>query len=971
MSNNNVSFTHQSILDYFLAEKMLQRYFQGENIISIIGDKEVQTPGKRYQIQMLLQNIEECDPDNFVNVGKQMLESNDVRFYVKYVFLEVLGQCTSIIYSIEKFVLEYCEKEEFENHIIDNVIYGHTTFVELLLENEVLDRWMRDDRRKNVAINLIASLHPQYSNNDVAFIKKYAFISKDDDEKLFRCFSFNIHEDTDDMFELRMEFYRRYPEMLDLYINLKEMFQNCELRAVTFIEFLLNYKIKKNGKKIYRYEEEFLDEYSEIMIKNGEVVIDKLLPYIPREKEYYSIYSEWSGRYSYRKGLERACVEIIKKANAALINKDPEAFIVKYKGFMSKGYAVFNEIILAGLEQLPADFSDIIVNYIATNLDDNIFDKTSGGEDELALVKAVLRKHTVCCGENVFLLIENKIISYIDPEAKERYKRRIEYNRDKENGYKVYWSFWGDLQIALLPCLPVNRMSLQAKSLLKVLDRRFENVESRYINANCYSGWVSSPVAGKKLGNKQWLQILINNKLRRKRDSNWCKVKGGFIESSIEQFSRSFQDAVSAEPERFINLLLRNNDDIHKKYIDSFFIGLAFSNRLNDISTHQLEKIILKYSYDYDSFRASYICNIIDKKENADWSKDMIDILNDIAINHSNPKNGEPNVTCSEDKEMKSFNMLQSNSINCVRGSAAGAVGSLLWRVEDLYIEFKETVSKLCDDINPAVKLANLSALCSIYNIDRDWATEKVLYTFEKDYRMAGYHGTKQLLFLMYPEHRERVLEIILKCYLSDDKDLVEIGAYSLVEMYILNGEFKNEISAVENMNETQVKSIIKMALLYFNKENYNDLVKNLIKRYEFSEFDLEFPISRIFYDDLIDLKRDKDFLIDIMKSNINRRIIHAFVSYLEENSKSIIEYKDIILSMSYSLIKNQSDDSHEWRGIDDELSKLIVGLYDETCLLRDEKLKHVSEQCLDIWDLMFEKRIGSVRNLSQQILDR
>ena len=74
---------------------------------------------------------------------------------------------------------------------------------------------------------------------------------------------------------------------------------------------------------------------------------------------------------------------------------------------------------------------------------------------------------------------------------------------------------------------------------------------------------------------------------------------------------------------------------------------------------------------------------------------------------------------------------------------------------------------------------------------------------------------------------------------------------------------------------------------------------------------------------------------------------------------------------MSYSLIRNQTDYSSQWRGIDDELSKLIVGLYDETCLLLDEKWKSVSQQCLDIWDLMFEKRIGSVRKLSQQILDR
>lgn len=286
-------------------------------------------------------------------------------------------------------------------------------------------------------------------------------------------------------------------------------------------------------------------------------------------------------------------------------------------------------------------------------------------------------------------------------------------------------------------------------------------------------------------------------------------------------------------------------------------------------------------------------------------------------------------------------------------------------------MQFKDTVSKLCNDINPAVRLSSLSALCPIYNIDRDWSVEKILEIFEKDYRIAGDQSARQLLFLMYPKFRERILKIILKCYFSDDKDLIKVGSYNLSEMYILNGEFKNEICDVENMNETQVKGIIEMALLYFNKEGYNDLVKNLIKKYESSNFDLEFPISRIFYDNLIDLERDKNFLIEIMKSNVTQRLVYAFVHYLEENSKSVVDYKDIILSMSYNVIENHEKYLKDSWGIDEELSKLIIGLYDETSQHKDEKSKYISQQCLDIWDLMFEKRIGSARVLSQQMLDR
>lgn len=675
--NNMVSFAHQSILDYFSVEKMLRNYFDGESIINIIGPKEMQTPEKRYQVQMLLQNIEEYDICKFIDAGKQMLESSNVRFYVKYVFLEVLGQCTSIDSDIKKFILEYCQKEEFVNHIIDDVINGHPIFVQLLLENGIMDKWMQDNKKRDIAINLMVSICPQYYNDDLKFIKKYAFISKECDQNLFRCFSNKIQDDTDDMFELRMEFYKHYPEMICYYIDFKKMFKKCDLRAVRIIEFLLNHKIKNNGRSIYRNEEELLDENSEIMISNSNEVIDRLLPYIPQEKEYYKIYRNWDGRDFYSRGLERTCVVIIKKANTALINKNPEDFIERYKEFMGKGYIIYNEIILSGLEKLPAAFSNYVVNYIAANLNENIFDKTSGNEDELDLVKAVLRKHTIYCSDDTFLLLENKIIHYIDPKAKKWYEDRINYNKQNKNGNTVYWSFWGDMQLALLSCLPTNRMSLQAKELLKVLNRRFENIKSRYIHSIGHSGCVKSPISGKKLNNKQWLQILTNKKVNKKGHSAWIEVKGGFIESSIEEFSSDFLNVVSAEPERFINLVLNCHRDIAENYIDSLFNGVAFSKKLNDVSTNLLEKMILKYRYNYKSYRAEYICYIIKEKENANWSQDIIDILNDIAINHSNPNNDKPIVTSNKDNDMKSFDMLQSNAINCVRGNAAIAIGQL------------------------------------------------------------------------------------------------------------------------------------------------------------------------------------------------------------------------------------------------------------------------------------------------------
>jgi hypothetical protein len=128
----------------------------------------------------------------------------------------------------------------------------------------------------------------------------------------------------------------------------------------------------------------------------------------------------------------------------------------------------------------------------------------------------------------------------------------------------------------------------------------------------------------------------------------------------------------------------------------------------------------------------------------------------------------------------------------------------------------------------------------------------------------------------------------------------------------------------------------------------------------------LTLQVSRLFYDNLFDLERDQDFINEIMNSKISRKIIHLFVYYLEKNSKKILDYKDIIFPLCNQLIKNH-DKYEENYWIAPDLSKLIAGLYDEVV----ETDEQIAGECLDIWDLMFEYRIGSIRDLSKKILDR
>lgn len=157
------------------------------------------------------------------------------------------------------------------------------------------------------------------------------------------------------------------------------------------------------------------------------------------------------------------------------------------------------------------------------------------------------------------------------------------------------------------------------------------------------------------------------------------------------------------------------------------------------------------------------------------------------------------------------------------------------------------------------------------------------------------------------------------------------------------------------------------MAIHYINVEEYSDVTKEIILDLRNNRNNYSIPISNIFYNNRIDLKRDKDFLINIMSSSVSYRSIYAFVNYIEKESEKIIDYKDIILPLSRNLLESDLDRTSSWR-VDESISKLIIGLYDGASGVQDETLANL---CLDIWDVMFERQFGSARQLSQDIMDR
>lgn len=966
IEGNRVGFVHQSILDYFISNRMMQQYFNNIGIEEIIGERSKQTPNKRYQIQMFLQNILEFDSSMFVVAGKEILKSDNIRCYVKSVFYEILGQISRPDETIKAFIAEECKGVNVD-YFLNNVVYGKSEYVAALREKGVLEKWFDDENRKTTVFSLLRSIRPDFSSSDIQFIKERAFKNEEDDKKFSGCFFLDIMKESDEVFELRMLFYNKYPEWAnEIYIDMKAMMENCEKRTIRLISFWLRNKIKSKGRNVYKYEEELVDENDSFLVDNGSYVLDELLQYIPQDDSWEVKYGDWSARYMHTRGLERATIGLVKKANKAIIKRDPERFWKYYEPYMGKGYLLYNEIILHALQFLPKSFSNRIVSYLSSDLDNKIFDFTSGSENQLELAMDVIKVHASLCDDEYLLAFESVIIRYISPKAVEWYKYRIEQNKSK--GYApVYWSFWGELQYLLLQSIPGERLSENTRSLLKVLEKRFDGKTYHYSSIDGHSGWVSSPVSGKKIGKKQWLQIITNQKLKERRISQWKEVEGGFIESSLELFASDFSSIVKEEPETMIQMVLEHKDTVIPAYIDSMYSGAEFSDHIDEVNQQTWEEMFSVFPCDMESQRASYFCGILEKTKNYRWSAEVLLKLKEIALNY---KGLVDKVELEEDTILDS-EKLYSKTLNCVRGNAVRAIGHLLWENKDLFMEFKSVIEKLVKEDEPAIRMASLYALRPSYNIDREWAEIKIIELYESDVRMAAFQDSKGMFFCLYSRYAERVLEIIRRCFESEDKTIIRIGGYALCEFYIRYGEFEEYISRLAELGEEQVKAILHMAVIYLEFPEYRDKSKAIILKYKNEESDVEFPLGGMFSDKLVDVQRDLDFLLEIMKSKVSKRMVFSFVRFLEENAGSIKDYSEIILALCENVLGMDSQELSDQWGIEDDISKLIIALYDECSNSERKSDQDISEKCLELWDIMFEKHIGRVRELSRKLMER
>lgn len=989
-SNDAIGFFHQSFYDFFSMEKMLYKLYAGSSILDILGTKENQTPLRRYHLQMLLESVLASDVYKFIEIGKTLLRDADTRFIMKHAYLAVMGQAKLPQQQIYSITIDLYSDSYWKPHVLDTAFFGNTHFVMALIEDGRIYEWISSENDCDTALSLLQSVNTSLQDEITTILVKFAFVTDGMDEKLYNVLCWDVADDSDSMFEFRLKMIKHNMGFGCRHLNWDSLAKRKPQRALILFKLLVFEKGRISSWNNHHIDQKVINNIKHAVEADAKSIWQEFMPFLLERTQglphrYNDEFRFWETEQYPKQDFGRVFIGLIKTAATALISEDSNSFLELCKTYLNCDSLVINEILLFIMNELPAQHSDFVVSWLADNPQKRFFEYTSENDEHLFLVKSAIEKHSKTCSEDSFTQLETTIYYYHDVNELQNAKWRFEDNqksRQAGENRMHYHPYWGKVQNYLLLSLDEARISKNTKELIFVLKRRFADVYPSHTRSKVTGGFVGSTIgaAADKISDKQWLRIIRNNKPIIRHSERYSGSKN-ILESSPEQFSRTLEYLGDKDPNRVAKLALKFKDNIDKHYINAIFsiIGKKKPSEQNKdiidwrpVDKGIAELLFLKFGRITDT--AIEYSRALSNRADEDWCDEVLDAISEITKNHPNPEPGKMNVISSADKESKTVDSLITNSMNCTRGCAARAVASLLWEDYSRYSALKEAVESAVFDEHLAVNMAAVECILPMCNFDKDTAVDWFSNLVTKDIRIAAHHSAHSIYYHIYENHKEFVTKTVLNMYYSEYDDVSEMGARYLANLYLLYGCFEEVVFCETQKTTAQIKGILHISVELLKYPQHYEKSKRIIEYHlEYVNKESCFMLHRILDCDSVDADRDPDFIIKIVSSKQSRLMMHYFIDFIEESDVSLIAFADIIFAICDSLVKHAkgevNDPSSELYGVADPLSKLITSLYEQS---KDKpELVGVNRQCLNMWDILFEHRIGTIRELSQSIMEQ
>jgi hypothetical protein len=1000
---NRITFCHQSYLDFRIADRLLRHIRKNQGtIVNWLGPKEKQSLFRREQLRQILLLLCDEDPNAFLMNIKDILGSKTVRFHLKHLTLEIVGQIEQPSQPLCEYLLELFSDAYWQSHIIDTVFLGKAQYIQLLINKKLASEWLdsNDENKRNKMLWLLRTVSEIIPDQISEFLSPYINYGGDWPQFVLGAIGWSEENDSNSMFELRLKL-ARMGQVRD-YIFWSKMAKKHPIRTIHLIEAVISTwdgpsleenTISKRGRqsRLEQWSLEDLQTLKNVASNNAVETWDLLMPHVERltaiKMDNHGNLNDW--RYgdrfdidSGRASISRGIVEILCEAGCVLAKNKPSDFLKRAEKLNKSISPITQEILITSYTLLSSEYSDYAICYLLE--DTSRFQSGTGyREPEGMPTVRLIEAQSTHCSDDLFKRLENAIIRYHSPDE----KRDAEYClKTWKQGY--FDDYWGRTQYFLLPALCPNRRSEETNGLIGVLQRRYADYsKDRFLKGGRITGgWVGSPLPSKKLhriSDKTWLGIINNKKIMEEHFHRYKQIDSDHVaESSATHFADDIRMISKRFPERFAKLALQFPKDVHPAYLAAILDGIKATkpeeipedekSSWKPANVETIEKIFEKYKLGDNHSVAHSFCWLITTRPGEKWSNKAINQLLGYAVSHPDPEPGKLNVRRANSPDGE-FNVddLRQNAINCIRGIAGLAIGALLWEHPDLLDQLKPGLEHLVNDLHPAVRVAALEACLPVLNINIDLAVDLFIQACKEDLRVAATPYAVRYFNHCIPAYSAQLSPIIIQMVNSENEEIAEEGATEVCARWIFHGLFEQELEKCKTGSIAQRKGVAKVASHLLCKQDYTEKCKALLEPlFNDSDHDVRQKTRIAFHNNvnLLNLPDIHPFIETFIKSQAFADDPTGTLYTFEDYPNSLVPYAEsifIICEQFVGPLATLSKDpslgiSHDVS----DVSSLILRLYEQA----KEHNPAIMNKCLDAWDVLFEHRIGYIRDMLKAI---
>ncbi|MBW2021228.1 MAG: HEAT repeat domain-containing protein [Deltaproteobacteria bacterium] len=384
-----------------------------------------------------------------------------------------------------------------------------------------------------------------------------------------------------------------------------------------------------------------------------------------------------------------------------------------------------------------------------------------------------------------------------------------------------------------------------------------------------------------------------------------------------------------------------------------------------------VEAVLEKFKAGDDRETAMAFCRLVAERADENWSSRTIARLVHYACSHPDLEPGKLNLHCDKNSDEATVEILFQNTINCVRGVAAGAIGQLLWERKDRLEQVRPGIEALIQDPHPAVRMAAIEAIEPVLNIDRDLAVHWFCEACKNDLRVAA--SPRALNFYNYtvPSHIDQVGPIVQQMVFSPLDDVALQGARQVTARWLFHSFFEKEFSECLQGSIPQRKGVANVAAALLQDKKYSRQCQDLLRQFmNDSEKEVRDELRGMFRNkDLISDPEYAAFIKEYIESQAFADDPDHFVWSLKDLAGSLIPVADAIFTVceefSTTLQEKTRDIGSRYPRMASEMSSILLRLYEQA---QGERNRQIADRCLDIWDLFFENRVGRTMELTKAI---